>query len=203
MTRLLSAPWFLAVLALLIMVGTQFAAFKLYWDELFPTKQDILVIKREDPSPLHWSFSSDEIIRMKDELKKRLASVEKRENELAEFEARLEADRIEVESIKESVEVMRDSLMDDIVRLEEGESRNLKNLAKTYSGLEPAAAVNIFNELDDDTVVKILFFMKPDTVGSILQEMATQPGDGDRGLVKRAAKLSDMLRLSKDETKKV
>lgn len=200
MTRLLSAPWFLAVLALLIMIGTQLVAFKMYWDELFPRKPEVLAIKREDPSPLHWSFSSDEIVRMKDELNKRLTAVEERERELVEFEARLEADRIEVESIKENVEVMRDSLMEDIVRLEEAESRNLKNLAKTYSGLEPAAAVSIFNELDDDTVVKILFFMKPETVGTILEEMATQPGE--TGLVKRAAKLSDMLRLSRDETKK-
>jgi len=196
MSRLLSAPWFLGVLALSIMIGTQFAAFKMYWDELFPTKPQYTVIKRDAESPLHWSFSSDEIVRMKDELDKRLVAVQNRESELAQFEARLESDRIEIESIKESVEVMRDSLLDDIVTLEEAESRNLKNLAKTYSGLDPAAAVNIFNELEDDTMVKILFFMKPETVGEILGEMAI-----DERLVKRAAKISDMLRLTKDDSR--
>jgi len=194
----MSAPWFLAVLALVIMLGTQFAAFKIYWDELFPKSHEVLVIKRDDPSPLNWSFSSDEIVRLREELEKRLAEVENREGELAEFDARLQADREEIETIKENVELMRQTLMEDIVRLEDAESRNLRNLAKTYAELEPEAAVSIFNELDDDTVVKIMFFMKPETVGLILQEMATQ--QGQQGLVKRAAKLSDMLRLFKDET---
>jgi len=202
MSRLLSAPWFLAVLALLLMVGTQFAALKMYWYELFPGGPTVTLVKRGDPSPIHWSFSSDEIVQMRDELEERLMAVKEREAELNRFESRLEADRIEVEAIKESVEVMRDGLLDDIVTLEEAEGRNLKNLAKTYSGLEPAATVSIFKELDDETVVKILFFMKPETVGTVLQEMATQEQGRGAGLVKRAAKLSDMLRLFNDETRK-
>lgn len=192
--RFLNAPWFLALLALALVLGTQVVAFKIYWKELFPPPKDILVVHRQDPSPLHWSFSTEEIEALQRELESRLEKAKEKESFLASYEARLEADRAEVEDMMRNVEIMRDSLLQDVIRLEEAEQRNLKTLAKTYSELDAPATVNIFNELDDATVVKIMFFMKPDIVAEILEEMATRQG-ANGALVRRAAKLSDMLRL--------
>jgi len=192
--RLLNAPWFLALLALALVLGTQAVAFKIYWKELFPPPKDILLVHRQDPSPLHWSFSTEEIEALQRELESRLQKAKEKESFLANYEARLEADRAEVEDMMRNVEIMRDSLLQDVIRLEEAEQRNLKTLAKTYSELDAPATVNIFNELDDATVVKIMFFMKPDIVAEILEEMATRQG-ANGALVRRAAKLSDMLRL--------
>lgn len=197
MTRLLSAPWFLAVMALLIMLGTQFAAFKIYWEELFPAPEKVVLVKREEPAPLHWGFSSEEIMQLKEELETRLMDVEAKERELQDYEARLKVDKEELEDIKSNVEAMRESLFSSIVRLEETEVKNLKTLAKTYAFLEPAATVNIFKELDDPTVVKILYYMKQETVGNVLQEMAV---GGDPELIQRAARLSDLIRLFSEET---
>jgi hypothetical protein len=95
---------------------------------------------------------------------------------------------------------MREHLLEGVVKLEADEVENLKRLAKVYATLTPDAAVNIFRDLDDSTVVKILFFMKSDTVGAVLQEMATANG-GVAEQVRRAAKISDMLRLFTDTTK--
>jgi len=198
MSGLLSKSWVLAVLALAIMLGTQVGAYLLYRDEIFPAKKDILVIKREDPSPIGWSFSSDDLRRLKRELENRLAAVEEKEAGLASYEARLQSDRVEIEEIKAEVERMRDTLLKGVVEVEDWEGKNLKTLADTYSKLDPDATVKIFNELDDATVTKILRFMKPATIGEILQEMAVQEG-GNEALIKRAARLSDMLRLSKDD----
>ncbi|MCH6255831.1 hypothetical protein MLD52_04685 [Puniceicoccaceae bacterium K14] len=196
---MLSKPWFLAVLALVMMLGTQYVALKMSWSELFPPPPKVTVIKRGDPSPLEWSFSSEEIDRLRDELNMRIAEVEAKEQELDLYQARLNSDRAEIEDVKNSVELMRQTLLSEVVKLESSEARNLKTLSKTYSTLEPAATVSIFSELDDATVVKILFFMKSDIVGSIFQEMATAGGQ-DGKLVQRAAKLSDMLRLFTDNT---
>ena len=93
MNSLLSKPWMLAVLALLLMLGTQFAALKLSWSELFPEPEKIGIIHPADPQPLHYSFSSEAIMQMKQELERRLGQVESREQELGAFEARLNADR--------------------------------------------------------------------------------------------------------------
>ncbi len=199
MSSLLSKPWFLAVLSLVILLGTQAGAFYIYWADLFPAHHtEVLVVKREDPSSLQWSFSSEHIVKLQSELEGRLAEVEKKEVELQVFETRLEADRAEVDEIKSKVEQMRDTLLADIVKVEEWEKQNLKSLASTYSNLDPLATVSIFSELNDPTVAKIMRFMKPDIVGDILQEMATQDG-GNEVLIKRAARLSDILRLFTDD----
>lgn len=198
MSSLLSKSWFLAVLALVIMLGTQVGSYVLYRDMIFPADKDVLVIKREDPSPIAWNFSSDNLKLLKTELDKRLAEVVEKEENLVTYEARLQSDRIEIEEIKAEVERMRDTLLKDVVTVEAWEGKNLKTLADTYGNLDPNATVKIFGELDDATVAKILRFMKPATIGDILQEMAVQ-GGGNDALIKRAAKLSDMLRLSKDD----
>lgn len=199
--QLLAKPWFIAILALISMLGTQAVALKLYWSELFPEKKEkALVIRREEPEPFAWGFSSQSINSLEEELKERLIALESREAELHAYEGRLAADRAEIEEIMQQVEQMRSSLLDKVVKLELDEEKNLKNLAKTYSTLTPEAAVSIFNELDDSTVVKIMFFMKTDIQGAILEEMATS----NRGLaeqVKRAAKISDMLRLFTDNSR--
>lgn len=195
MSGMISKPWFLAVLAIVCTVGTQFVALKLSWEELFPPSPEVLLLKRDAPSPLKWSFSSEEIGRMKKELDRRLEAQAKKEKRLAEYEARLIADKAEIEDIKNSVDLMRQTLLADVVKLEATEIQNLKALSKTYSSIESESAVNIFAELDDSTVTKILFFMKSDVQAAILQQMA-----GTRGseLVQRAARLSDMLRLFTD-----
>lgn len=198
--QILSKPWFLAVLGLILAIGTQFVALKVHWEELFPEKKHkALVVTREEPQAFTWGFSSDAILQLQRELEDRISALDLREQNLASYESRLQSDRAEIEDIKAQVELMRNELMEGIVKLEGDEQENLKRLAKTYATLTPEASVNIFRELDDSTVVKILFFMKSDTVGAILQEMATANG-GVAEQVRRAAKISDMLRLFTDNT---
>ena len=198
MSNLLSKSWFLAALALVIMLGTQVGSYMLYRGKIFPEEKDVLVIKREDPSPIGWNFSSDDLERLNTELNNRMDEVAEKEESLAAYEARLQSDRIEIEEIKSEVERMRDTLLKDVIVVESWEGKNLKTLADTYGNLDPDATVSIFSELDDATVAKIMRFMKPATIGDILQEMAVQ-GGGNDALIKRAAKLSDMLRLSRDD----
>lgn len=199
--QILQKPLAIAILALVLMVGTQFIALKLYWEELFPKPQEhAVMVKSQEPEPFKWGFASEYIGQLETELHQRIAALDAREQELVAYEARLGADRAEIEEIKAQVETMRDHLLEGVVKLEAAETENLKRLAKTYATLTPDATVNIFRELDDSTVVKILFFMKADTVGAVLQEMATANG-APADQVRRAAKISDLLRLFTDNSK--
>ena len=166
----------------------------MYWSELLPEPKNVLIVKHEDPDSIRWSFSSGDLRQLKVELENRLSAVDAKEASLDSYEARLESDRAEIEAIKSEVERMRDTLMGEIMKVEEWEKKNLKSLATTYSNLEPEAAIRIFSELDDSTVAKIMRSMDSETVGDILGEMAAQNG-GNEVLVKRAAKLSNLLRL--------
>jgi flagellar motility protein MotE (MotC chaperone) len=65
--------------------------------------------------------------------------------------------------------------------------------------MAPTAVVAIFHDMDDSLCVKLLSLMKPAIVGAILQEMSLQ--DKDDTLTKRAARISDKLRLILSEPK--
>ena len=76
------------------------------------------------------------------------------------------------------------------------ETKNLRTLAQTYGNLTPKAVVAIFRDLDDTTAVKILSLMKSDIVGPIFEEMSRATG-ADAALAKRAAILTEKMRLMK------
>ncbi|HQF38133.1 MAG TPA: hypothetical protein PK322_03350, partial [Opitutaceae bacterium] len=76
------------------------------------------------------------------------------------------------------------------------ELKNLRSLAQTYSNLTPKAAVAIFAEMDDATVVKVLSLMKADAVGPIFEEMSKDKSEKNNQ-AQRAARLSERLRLMK------
>jgi flagellar motility protein MotE (MotC chaperone) len=83
-----------------------------------------------------------------------------------------------------------------LIEVTADESKNLRTLASTYTSLTPKAAVTILREMDDTTAVKILSLMKPDVVGPIFEEMARNAAT-DAPLARRAAQLSEKLRLMK------
>ena len=91
---------------------------------------------------------------------------------------------------------MRKEIGERVIEINTDETKNLRGLAQTYTNLTPKAAVAIIREMDDVTVVKILSLMKPDIVAPIFEEMSKTP-DKDGLLSRRAAVLSEKLRLLK------
>ena len=64
-------------------------------------------------------------------------------------------------------------------------------------------AVAIFREMDENMAVKILSMMKPENVAPILGEMTKAPArPGEESMARRAARISDKLRLIKPLEKK-
>lgn len=193
MQKILRNPWLIAVIAVVLGVGTQAYVLQMRLAKAAEPKVDPNA-PPEPPKFVDWSFITPEIEAMRTELKDRLAAVEARENDLREYELRLKAERAEIEKIKREVDRMRASVETTITEVQTTEQKNLKTLAATYTNMTPAAVLAIFQKMDDDTVVKILAFMKPDPVGQILEEMArTKEGEGT--LAGRAAVISNKLRL--------
>lgn len=112
--------------------------------------------------------------------------------------ARLSAEQGELDKLRAELELMRREIGERVIEINADEAKNLRALAQTYSALTPRAAVAILRELDDITIVKILSLMKPDVVSPIFEEMSRTPlGTGEGTLAKRAATLSEKLRLMK------
>jgi flagellar motility protein MotE (MotC chaperone) len=143
-----------------------------------------------------WDFWTIEIDGLSSELKDEKARLRQQADALNQRAARLSSEQQELTKVRADIESMRAEINRKVIEITADESKNLKSLSQTYSTLTPKGAVAIFKEMDDTTAVKILSLMKSDIVGPIFEEMArTQGPDGP--LAKRAAALSEKLRLMK------
>lgn len=143
-----------------------------------------------------WDFWTIEIEGLSSELKEERARLRSQAETLNQRAARLASEQQELAKIRADIEAMRAEIGRRVIEITADEAKNLRSLAQTYSNLTPGAAVAILREMDDTTVVKILSLMKSDVVGPIFEEMANTPGP-DGSMAKRAAALSEKLRLMK------
>ena len=219
---MLAAPWFLAVVALVVNVALSFVLLNSESSKIRerikaeqiaangPSPEEVAAKQAAEaaaaaPPPQIWSFKTAAIDELITELKSERQSLIEEQKDLASLSSQVTAERQEVERVKQEVTRLRQELEARIVEVNENERDNLKKLVATYSVMPPTGAVLIFRETDEDTVVKILSVMKPDRVALILGEMArlVDKDRADEPPSRRAARISDKLRLMKALKKEV
>ena len=197
MNKLLTNPALIAALG--VLSGT---AVGLGW---FWRAANVLVehARAAQPAPVEvegksqgWDFWTIEMDGLSSELKEERARLRQQAETLNQRAARLASEQQELAKVRQDIEAMRTEINRKVIEITADESKNLKGLAQTYAGLTPRGAVAILREMDDTTVVKILSLMKSDSVGPICEEMTKTAGP-DGLLAKRAAALSEKLRLMK------
>ena len=154
--------------------------------------------------PRLWNFHSDAVTQLIADLKTGQAKLASDEKNLVTYRGQIEAEKAELLKLREELQGMRQEIDERVLEIQDAESKNLKTLAQTYAAMAPAAAVTIFREMDENMVVKILSCMKVDRTGPILGEMGKViDKPGDEPMAKRAARISDKLRLIKPVKKEV
>jgi len=154
--------------------------------------------------PRLWNFNSDAVTQMIADLKTSREKLTSDEKGLVTLKAQLEAEKVELEKLREELQSMRTEIDERVLEVQESEVKNLKTLSQTYAAMPPAAAVAIFREMDENMVVKILSVMKFDRTGPILGEMSKGvERPGEEPMARRAARISDKLRLIKPIKKEV
>lgn len=144
-----------------------------------------------------WDFWTIEIENLSNELKEERARLRKQIELFDQREARMAAERKELATMRAEIEGLRKEIGEKVIQIRDDEAKNLRALSQTYANLTPRAAVAIIREMDDVTATKILFLMKPDVVGPIFEEMSKTTGTDGTPLSRRAAVLSEKLRLMK------
>jgi len=144
-----------------------------------------------------WDFWTIEIENLSNELKDERARLHQKSDQLDQRAARLAAGEKELAKVRADVAALRQEIADRVTEITADEQKNIRTLAQTYTNLTPRAVVAIFREMDDATAVKILSLMKPDVVGPIFEQMSQTPGADGAPLARRAAVLSEKLRLMK------
>lgn len=143
-----------------------------------------------------WDFWTVEMENLSNDLKEERAKIKAREEAVAQREALLVVEQRELDKTRKQIESLRASIDQRIIEVKTDEMANLKRLSQTYASLSPKSAVAIFKQMDDNVLAKTFSLMKPDIVGSYFEEMGKQSAS-DPDLAKRAATLSEKLRLIK------
>lgn len=194
--RFLQSP----LLAATIAIGASGAiGVVICWRASGPIVKDLLAKRAksvEDKREKGWDFWTIEIENLSNELKEERARLRKQSELLDQRAAAVVTQERELAKVRAEIEAMRQEIKDKVIEITEDETKNIRSLAQTYTNLSPRAVVTIFRELDDTTAVKILSVMKPDVIGPIFEEMS-RPTNNDATLARRAAVLSEKLRLMK------
>lgn len=193
--KLLANPLLVVLLGMLLGVGTGLGVF---WREAKALAVAVRLQQQAAEEPERpekpWDFWTLEIESLAAELRDGKAALQQRAEQIAAREERLAADQRELEKTRRQIESLRAELDASRILFDAEETKNLKNLAKSYSELSPQAAVGILQKTDEDTAVKILHLMKSDVVSPILQVMGAS---ADPELAQLAADLTERLRLVK------
>ena len=212
-------PAILATLAIVIGFATTVGLLVMQWPRVLSAKPPPPPTGRITP-PRDWDFWTLAIQELSEELRLERAAVASRQADLDALASRIAAERAEIIHTREQIAEIQKEIQDTVITLLETELPNLRNLSRSYSAMRPAQAVQILEKMNDDMVVKILSLMKPDTVGALLGAMAAAPAPtptpnpGPSNMIidgqalaaptpesgsARAARLSEMLRLLKQE----
>jgi vacuolar-type H+-ATPase subunit I/STV1 len=193
--KILRHPALLIGLGLLSGLGTGLGLFWRAANVVYSTmlaRHAAQIEARKPAAP--WGFWTIEMENVASELKEERARISGQADQLAQRETRLAAERQELEKVRAQIDSLRREVATKVVEIQADESKNLRTLAQTYTSLSPRAAVAIFREMDDVTVVKILSLMKSESVAPIFEEMS-HASAADASLARRAAALSEKLRL--------
>ena len=138
-----------------------------------------------------WEFNNPELDQLVANLKREREQLAEREKQLEELAARLQAERVEISRVTNTVVQLQRDFDQNVTRLKEEEQLNLKKLAKLYNTMSPDGAALVMKELPDDTLVKLLAVMKETELAPLL-ELLSKPTAAD---AKRVALLTDRYRL--------
>jgi flagellar motility protein MotE (MotC chaperone) len=193
----LQSPIAAAVLGLVLSVGVGvYLSFRVLGTML---QAPVAVAEKAVPIELTqrgWDFWTIEIDNLSTELREERARLRKQSELLDQRIARAVAEEKELAKVRADIERLRKEISDKVLEISADEAKNLRSLAQTYASLSPRAAMAIIKEIDESTAVKVLSLMKTDVVGPIFEEMA-KGGGADGGLARKAAMLSEKLRMMK------
>lgn len=198
--KILGSPWVLALLGGAASLGT--TTLLLTKAVQVPAKVSPAHSDNVELAPQLWSFKTEAMDALIKELRAERAKLAAAQKDALTEQTQAEAEAGELEKKRLEIKALRDEIDQRVVEIEAGEVKNLKTLAQTYSVMNPTSAVAILREMDENAAVKILATMKVDRVGPILGEMAkTADRTGEESMARRAARISDKLRLLKTPPK--
>lgn len=191
MIRLLQAPATVLAIAGLMFFGTMFAALHFVpLGQVSAVANKEPLIAEDDPS---WKFHNPDIDQWVSQIKDERDSLAVREQQLKEWEARLAAESREIAGVTQAVSQAQSDFDRQIVRFSDQQKDNVKKQIKVINDMSPDGAAAMMNEMPDDEVVRMLYTLKPDVSGAILDAMSKQGGAPARRAATLTERIKDIL----------
>jgi len=144
----------------------------------------------DDPS---WVFRNPELDQWIAQIKAERDAQAVRSQELKDWEARLTVESHEMASITQAVSKAQIDYDRRVLTFKEQEKENIKKQIKVVSGMSPDGAAIMLGEMADGEVTKLLFSMKTDIAGAILDAMSKAGPAQARRAAALAQRLKDVV----------
>jgi flagellar motility protein MotE (MotC chaperone) len=141
----------------------------------------------DDPS---WKFRNPEIDQWVSQIHEERDALAVREQELKDWEARLKAESHEISIVTQTVTRTQADFDKRVLLFTDQQKDNVKKQLKVISDMSPDGASTMLNEMPDDEAARLLYALKPDVSGAILDAMSKSGGTAAR----RAAALTERLK---------
>jgi flagellar motility protein MotE (MotC chaperone) len=187
MPRLLQHPVTILAVACLMFFGTMIILLR-----TLPLGQVTLAAKvvkaaEDDPS---WKFHNPDFDQWVSQLKNERDTLAVREQDLKDWEARLTAESREIAAVTQAVTRTQEEFDKRVLSFTDQQKDNAKKQIKVIADMSPEGAVAMLNEMPDDEVAQLLYTLKPDISGAILDAMS-KLGNAP---AKRAALLAERIK---------
>ncbi|HSY19253.1 MAG TPA: hypothetical protein VK815_13000, partial [Candidatus Acidoferrales bacterium] len=123
-------------------------------------------------------------------IKEERAALALREEQLKDWEMRLTAENREISTVTSTVTKLQKDFDQRVLQFKDQEAVNAKKQIKVIADMSPEGAATMLNEISDDETAKLLFLMKTDVSGPILDAMSKQ----GPAKAKRAATITQRLK---------
>jgi flagellar motility protein MotE (MotC chaperone) len=187
MTRILQAPATVLGVSCLLFFLTMFLLLRsIPLGQVMPPAKQTLAAE-DDPS---WKFHNPDIDQWLSQIKDERDLLAVREQQLKDWEARLTAESREISAVTQAVSRTQADVDKRMLIFTDQQKTNVKKQLKVIADMSPDGAAAMMNEMPDDEVAQLLYTLKPDLSGAILDAMSKQGG----APAKRAAALTDRIK---------
>jgi flagellar motility protein MotE (MotC chaperone) len=144
----------------------------------------------DDPS---WKFHNPDIDQWVSQIHAERDALAVREQELKDWEARLRAESHEISLVTQAVTRTQAEFDRRVLRFNDQQKDNVKKQLKVISDMSPDGAATMLNEMPDDEVARLLYALKPDVSGPILDSMSKLGGESARRAAALTERIKDVL----------
>lgn len=193
MNRILSSPLTSVLAGGVMFFLTMFLT--LHLQHFNPVKKAAAAPLAADDNP-SWRFRNPEFEQWVSQIKDERAALAQREEQLKEWELRLTAENREISTVTQTVTKLQNDFDRRVLQFKDQQAVNAKKQIKVISGMSPEGAAAMLNEVSDDESAKLLFLMKPDVSGPILDAMSKLGSSQAKRAATLTQRLKDVLPLS-------